>query len=224
MLPKFRARYGLAIKGAALATVLALAVAGVPAVAQPIATTSAGIAKRVKKALRLGGAANKRSVKAIQIARNTQKQPGPQGIPGPVGPPGPKGGKGEKGDLGEKGEKGDQGIQGLPGVSGLEVVANRGVEGAGDFRELAVECPGGKRVFGGGAFIYGDPDGDAIQVQDHISLDLSGPLAPPLEIPKMENEGAQTTSDDHWMARAHEHTATSEPWALEVYAICGNAT
>lgn len=217
MLSKLRARHGLAIQAAALAAVLALATVGVPAIAQPIAATSASVAKSLKRALRLGKAANKRSARAIQIARRAPGQPGPQGVPGPAGAPG------VKGDRGSKGDKGDQGIQGPPGVSGLEVVAKRAQTNSDDSRfvTVTVECPEGKKVFGGGALIYGDPDADATWVGDHISLDLSAPLAS-LELPKME--GVQNVADDRWMAKAHEHTATAEPWALEAYAVCGNAS
>jgi hypothetical protein len=188
MLSKLRARRGLIGPSAVLTLVLAVAIAGVPAVAQPIATTSANLAKAVKKAFKLSNAASKRSARAVRIAREAEKQVGPQGIPGPVGSPGPKG---------ERGEKGEKGVQGTPGVSGLEVVAERGADSAADARELTAQCPAGKKVFGG---------------------------LESLELPKMESEGTQNVSDDHWMARAHEHTPTEEPWALEVYAICGNAT
>lgn len=215
MLSKLRARHGLAIRAAILAAVLAFATVGVPAIAQPIAATSASLAKNLKRAVRLGKAANKRSARAIQIARRAPGQPGPQGVPGPAGTPG------VKGDRGSKGDKGDQGIQGPPGVSGLEVVANRAETSSDEFRFVIVECPEGKKVFGGGALIYGDPDADATWVGDHISLDLSAPLAS-LELPKME--GVQNVADDRWMARAHEHTATAEPWALEAYAVCGDAS
>jgi len=88
---------------------------------------------------------------------------GAQGSKGDQGVPGTKGDKGDKGDQGIQGPKGDQGIQGIqgpkgdqgaagsPGVSGLMYQWAPDVQvGAGQTKELFLDCPVGKRVFGGG--------------------------------------------------------------------------
>ena len=112
MLSKLRKRYGVAGLVAVLALIVAVAFAGVPAVAQPVATTSASLVKQVKKALGLAKNANKRSVKAIKIARASS---------GPEGPQGPAGANGAKGDKGDKGADGAQGVKGDKGNDGQSV-------------------------------------------------------------------------------------------------------
>jgi hypothetical protein len=52
---------------------------------------------------------------------------------------------------GPKGDKGDKGSKGDPGVSGYEVVTQTLTPNS-NFKEVAVSCPTGKRVFGGGVY------------------------------------------------------------------------
>ncbi len=113
MFSKLRRPFGVAAPIAVLALVVAVAFAGVPAVAQPIATSSTNIFGKLKRSLHLGAAANKRaviankrSINAIKFARGIQNEKGPQG------PRGPKG---------DKGERGDRGQQGVPGEDGASV-------------------------------------------------------------------------------------------------------
>lgn len=115
MFSKMRKRYGVIGPVAILALIVAVAFAGVPAVAQPVANSSANAFKLIKRALRLGTVANKRSVNAIKIARATSQQQGPQG---PAGADGAKGDKGDKGDDGADGAQGPQGEQGPIGPQG----------------------------------------------------------------------------------------------------------
>lgn len=113
MFSRLRKRHGTATPITVFALVVAVAFAGVPAVAAPVANTSAGFAKKllrlVKGANKRAAVANKRSIDAIKLARNAAGTPGPQG---PAGP------KGDKGDEGDKGDTGPQGIQGPPGEPG----------------------------------------------------------------------------------------------------------
>jgi hypothetical protein len=191
---KLRSHYGLT----GLLVVLTLIVAAaVPAAAQPVATTSASLAKTVKKALGLSQAASKRSAKAIQIARSTQKQAGPQGVPG---------------ERGQIGPKGDAGLQGLPGVSGLQIASNQTAEDSTDSKSLTVDCPAGKKVFGGGASIAGSQDPN---VGASVAIGSSGPF--------VDDINQVLPSETSWRVEAHEHAATAEGWQLAVYAICGNA-
>ncbi|MEX0972944.1 MAG: hypothetical protein WDZ46_06765 [Solirubrobacterales bacterium] len=101
-----------------MALIVAVAFAGIPAIAAPVASTSANVAKQIRKALRLGVVANKRSVNAIKIARNAAQQGGMQGPAGPVGAVGPKGADGAQGQDGAAGPEGPAGPQGLQGEQG----------------------------------------------------------------------------------------------------------
>ncbi len=195
-----RSRKRVGVTGA-LAVLVTMVLVGAPA-AQPIAHTSADLAAAVKRALRIGKAANKRSIRAIKIARSrsTAAVAGTPGPPGPVGP------------------RGNEGRPGPPGLSDLEIVSERGPSDSTTYKTSVARCPDGKRVLGGGAYIYGDPGADGTMVDDHLSLNLSGPISAiePLKA------GPQHVSDTQWIAQAHEHTATSEEWALEAYVICAH--
>jgi len=161
-----------------VAVVALLATAVGTAIAESgTATTSVSIRKVSKQARRALG----RSNRAIRIARGASAQSGP------------------KGDTGAPGPKGDTGPQGPPGVSGLELVEASTEEDAEDEKEESVECPPGKRVFGGGALVEG--------AYASVAIDLNAP-----------------DGESGWSAAAHEHTATAEGWQLFVYAICGNAS
>jgi hypothetical protein len=162
---------GVAV-GAAL-----LALVGTAIAESGPATTSASVAKALKQANK----ASRKATKAIRIARRTSKQQGPKGNTGPQGP------------------KGDAGPQGAPGVSGLVIVEAATPSDSVNTKEEGVECPAGKRVFGGGAIVEG--------AFTFVAVDLSAPVS-------------ATT----WLAAAHEHDETAEDWELQVYAICGNAT
>jgi len=123
MFTKMRKRYGAIGPVAILALIVAVAFAGVPAVAQPVANTSANAFGLAKRALGLGQQAskrsvfaNKRSINAIKIARAAHNQ---AGQPGAEGPKGDKGDKGEKGDTGSQGNGGATGPQGPTGPTGV---------------------------------------------------------------------------------------------------------
>ena len=133
MLPKLRKRYGAAGLVAVLALIVAVAFAGVPAVAQPVATTSASLVKQVKKALGLSRKANARSVKAIKIARASS---------GPEGPAGPAGTNGTNGTNGEKGATGAEGPEGSPWTAGGTLPSGETLTGA-----WRLDLPGGGTGF-----------------------------------------------------------------------------
>jgi len=166
------------LPGISVVVVALLATAAGTAIAESgPATTSVSVRKLSKQTRRALGRANK----AITIARRTGKEIGP------------------KGDTGAQGPRGNAGSQGPPGVSGLVVVEAATEEDAENTKEESVQCPPGKRVFGGGALVEG--------AFTFVAIDLTVP-----------------DGDSGWSAAAHEHTATAEGWQLIVYAICGNAT
>lgn len=104
-----------------VAIVTALTVAGVPAVAGPVAQT-AGVPKKVvkivKRAMGLSKKANRKATVAIRTARKAEGAPGPAGPAGPAGPRGATGSQGPQGAKGDKGDKGDDGDVGPAGPAG----------------------------------------------------------------------------------------------------------
>jgi len=97
------------------------------------------------------------------------------------------------------GATGPQGIPGPPGISGLQVVDRESTPSSEDAKELTLECPGGKKLLGGGAEVGGSGF-------HSVAIDASKP----------EQDG--TT----WFAAAHEHTTTAETWFLRIRIICAN--
>jgi hypothetical protein len=97
------------------------------------------------------------------------------------------------------GATGPQGIPGTPGISGLQLVDKESAPSSENEQELTLECPGGKKLLGGGAEAGG-----------------KGLLSVALDASKPEQDG--TT----WFAAAHEHTATAETWFLRIRIICAS--
>ena len=172
---KFRGKRGLA--GIALAVILAICFAGVPAVAEPVATTSANLAKVVKRTLGIARTANKRSTRAIRLARAVSKQAGPQGPEGPTGP------------------KGDRGPQGPPGLSAVEVVEGYSDEDSQNDKGAVANCPGGKQVIGGGASVVGNG-------YPFVALDDSGPAGGDLQ-GWFANAHEHTATAETWFVTAY---------------------
>ena len=93
-----------------VAGLLALFVAlGSSSVAAPARTVASGVAADVKRALKIGKQADKRSKQALAAAKKAAAKaavPGPPGPPGATGQAGPAGPQGEQGLRGTAGEKG----------------------------------------------------------------------------------------------------------------------
>lgn len=87
------------------------------------------------------------------VTWNQAGQPGQQGPPGPAGPQGPQGPQGAAGVDGQDGIDGAPGPQGPAGVSGYEHVRRSVSIPNGAFRTGTLDCPTGKRVLSGGAFL-----------------------------------------------------------------------
>jgi hypothetical protein len=130
-------RFGIAgpLAGVALVTV---AVIGVPAAADPVATTAANLTKQVKSALGLAKKANKTANRALKRAgtpgpagpAGPAGAVGPTGAVGPAGPAGPAGGAGPAGPQGGQGPEGDQGPPGAPWPGGGVLPAGESLKGA----------------------------------------------------------------------------------------------
>jgi collagen triple helix repeat protein len=112
-------------------------------------------------------------------------QAGQKGDPGPAGPKGdtgPEGPQGEQGPPGETGPPGPQGEQGPPGpagsVTGYEVVQDEAGDESTPLPSVAfVNCPAGKKVLGGGAFVADENSGatsDAALTSSRPSSDNAG--------------------------------------------------
>src|SRR5687768_17768655 len=74
---------------------------------------------------------------------------GPQGVAGPMGATGAQGATGPQGQMGMTGA---QGPQGIPGVSGYVMVQKNVSAFPNSTTTHTMECPTGKKVFGGGFY------------------------------------------------------------------------
>ena len=131
--------------------------------------------------------------------QGAQGQQGPIGPVGPVGPIGPQVLQGEQGPQGLPGQQGIQGIQGPAGISGWEVVeAGSGTLDTARI-DVIVQCPTGKKVFGGGYTTAGN------------NLDFSIATNAPL-------------GDYQWAvtAVANEFPTVRQRWSIRAFAICAN--
>jgi hypothetical protein len=82
-------------------------------------------------------------------------------------------------------------------VSGLEIVTVSSLDTSASPKQFDVTCPGGKKLIGGGAYLYG-AEGD-------VALDESYP-----------------TSATAWHVKGVEVSATLTSWHLTGYAICAH--
>ena len=131
---------------------------------------------------------------------------GPDGVAGPVGPVGPAGPRGQSGPVGPEGPPGPRGEQGPPGISGFEVVTARTPTNGFNSespKQVAAECPSGKRVIGTGATL------------EASNGELDGQVALQEIAPIRRNEAR---------GRAAEvATGSNVRWAIVVVAFCAEA-
>lgn len=131
---------------------------------------------------------------------------GAAGAPGPIGPAGPAGAQGATGPAGAQGPAGATGPQGATGPAGpaggiadREVVLNQETFGPGSsIQTLAVVCPIGKAVVGGGFSMSG--------------VTGNGAMAEPLSM------NPSPTSPRSWIVTVRVVSSTS--WTLGASAIC----
>lgn len=125
-------------------------------------------------------------------------QQGPQGVPGPTGPQGVKG---------DTGATGPQGPAGASGITGYEVVRADGAPSTAHVQTVAVDCPAGKHVLGGGNYITFDA-GISGEV-DLVAVHFSGPY----------------NNNTGWDVEAvMTYTSAISTWHLSTFAICANTT
>jgi hypothetical protein len=126
---------------------------------------------------------------------------GPQGPRGVAGPTGPRGPAGLVGPKGSTGPKGDPGAPGAPGISGYQVVTDTPLGNSEDNKLARLACPTGKKVIGGGAYIFGDTSAP-------VALKISAP----------------SSDGNSWFAHAQEWTPYAANWSIWMFAICANVT
>jgi hypothetical protein len=126
---------------------------------------------------------------------------GPAGATGPQGPAGATGSQGPAGPSGPQGPAGKTGPQGPAGVSGYQVITATSPTTATSQKAVAVNCPAGENVLGGGA-APGSLSGDALATQQSYP----------------DNGNTQ------WFASANDLTPNPSAWTLVVYAICANVS
>lgn len=143
-------------------------------------------------------------------------RPGPTGVPGQPGPqgpqgePGPQGPQGPMGLQGTPGAEGPQGPQGAPGLSGYEIVTVDSAFDSSATKLLSADCPAGKVVLGGGAYIFPS------------LADPNRLTAPVVLIASMPSTGNGVTPG--WDAQSSEIAPYTYDWHMIVYAICANVT
>jgi hypothetical protein len=93
----------------------------------------------------------------------------------------------------------EAGAPGAPGVSGLQRVDAVSGSSSSGSKTVAVNCPSGKRVVGGGARVTGGGAG-------RVSITENYP----------DSDGVK------WNARAAEVVGTPAAWELQAYALCAN--
>lgn len=127
---------------------------------------------------------------------------------GPRGPQGPRGPKGQRGAKGEKGATGPAGVSGYEVVSQAfkEVLVPNSETGRGLSAVETVNCPGNKRVIGGGSDLGTNPAQSS--QQRLVTVSLSAPNGPGKgwSIQLFNNSNADTSID------------------LEVYAVCASVS
>jgi hypothetical protein len=122
---------------------------------------------------------------------------------GLTGPPGPQGPAGPTGPTGQEGPAGPAG-----GVTGYEIVTKDTPPQNVDEQIGFVACPAGKRVLGGGSFVFNDVtpiSGD----QKLIALADSHPFP-----------GFPSADLDSWRVRAVRYQASISSWHLRIFAVC----
>jgi hypothetical protein len=115
------------------------------------------------------------------------------------GPQGPPGLQGAQGATGQQGPAGATGPQGPPGLSGYLLVTVFTESSDADNRGATAECPGGRKVLGGGGRIA-SPVGEH---QRGVYIADSNP-----------------SGTDAWIVTASESVENGAVWGLTAYAIC----
>ncbi len=108
---------------------------------------------------------------------------------------------GPAGPPGPAGPRGLPGPRGAPGVSGLERVDASTSSSSTTSKSVVVTCPSGKRVVGGGAQATGNG-------ANKVSI----------------NQNFPDSAGNKWNAQAVEVVSTGQPWQLQAFALCANAS
>jgi Collagen triple helix repeat (20 copies) len=172
------------MKNALIAAIVSAVVASTTATGATIVVTSKNIKNGTIQTIDISAKA-KRALKGNR---------GPRGLEGPSGP------TGAAGVAGAPGPQGTQGPLGPAGISGYEVVEQATARDAAVYKDLAVRCPSGKTIIGGGAGIFwaGPPD---VESPHLISSFVFG---------------------GGWYGEAQDSSGTGRTWSLTVQVICAN--
>ncbi|MBJ7354097.1 MAG: collagen-like protein [Thermoleophilaceae bacterium] len=136
---------------------------------------------------------------------------GAQGPKGETGQPGIAGSRGDAGATGATGSPGAQGATGANGatgpvgISGRETVTAESVNDASDLKGVIADCPGTKKVIGGGA------TATAVSSIPPVALTVSQPM-----------DLGYPFNTSSWIAYANEITPLTTNWKLVSFAVCVN--
>jgi Collagen triple helix repeat (20 copies) len=150
--------------------------------ARPAVQTAANLANSVKKALKLGKSADRKSSNALATARRAEKAvvAGRQGPAGPAGPQAPAGSNGSNGSNGSDGSNGSNGSNGSAGATGPTGAAgatgSTGATGAPATTGLweVFEAPTGAPVHKRGTATGGGHLGNGIFYVSFAPKDITG--------------------------------------------------
>jgi len=178
-------------------TALAIAVLGSTPAGHAVVSAVPAFAKKADYADKAGNAFAVNGIKAARkpkprllVPLNARgKLPASVLAAGPAGPQGKTGTQGAKGDTGP------------PGISGYELVHNASAFDSTNAKSALVNCPGSKKVIGGGTDVSPFTEPTAVRQSFPFTGNSSG-----------------------WFGNAYETTPTSENWSLFVYAICVNVS
>lgn len=130
------------------------------------------------------------------------------------GPRGHRGPQGPRGQRGQRGARGDKGAAGPAGVSGYETVSQTFKEvavpqsetGRGLSAVETVNCPGNKRVIGGGSDLGANPAQSSRQRLVAVSMNAPNGTGKGWSVQLFNNSNADTSID------------------LQVYAVCASVS
>ena len=145
------------------------------------------------------GAANVRA--GSLLARDFKAGQLPAGAEGPQGATGAQGPQGATGPQGPQGVPGPAGSQGSPGISGYQVITAASTSDATSGKAVAVNCPAGEKVLGGGI----SPETAST---DTLVADNSYP----------------NNNNTQWFVSAWDLAGTPSAWTLVGYAVCANVS
>lgn len=145
------------------------------------------------------------TIRVREVCQNNETLLDPAAL-GLVGPQGPAGAAGPAGPTGPAGPAGPAG-----GVAGYEIVTSDTAMQNVDEQIGVATCPAGKRILGGGSFVFND----TTPISGDHSLVVTGESHP--------FPGFPSASLDSWRVRAVRLPPAISSWHMRIFAVCAPA-